>query len=231
MLAFPARTVWKLANPGDRGERRFLVMGEQAGTTWEKGFGIWFTGVPASGKSTLASGVVKRLVEMGRRVENLDADEVRKNISPDLKWSKADRDMNTKRLAYLMQLITRNGGNAIVAAVSPLREFRDRARGWVDKFVEVYVKCSLEECKKRDPKGLYARGDKGEVNDIAGWHQPFEEPLKAELVLDTTTQSVDQGVDLVIQTLIDLGHLPKESAYSEEDAEKVQQRLADLGYM
>ena len=199
--------------------------------TWEIGFGIWFTGVPASGKSTIGTEVQKRLLGMGQTAENLDADEVRKNISPDLKYSKADRDLNTKRLAYMMQLLTRNGANAIVAAVSPLREFRDRARGMVKKFVEVHVKCTLEECKKRDPKGLYARGERGEVSDIAGWHQPFEEPTKPELVLDTTTQSVETCVDLVLQTLTDLGYLPKDAAYSEEEAEKVQQRLADLGYM
>lgn len=199
--------------------------------TLEKGIGIWFTGVPASGKSTIAKGVITRLGGIGRWVENLDADEVRKNISPDLKWSKADRDLNTKRLAYLMQLLTRNGVNAIVAAVSPLREFRDRARGMVEKFVEVHVKCSLEECKRRDPKGLYAKGERGEVNDIAGWHQPFEEPLKPELVLNTDSQSVEQCADLVIQTLIDLGFLPKEPAYSEDEAREIQARLADLGYM
>ena len=199
--------------------------------TWEKGFGIWITGVPASGKSTIGAGVQQRLLAMGHRTANLDADEVRKNVSPDLKYSKADRDLNTKRLAYLMQLLTRNGVNAIVAAVSPMRAFRDRGRAMVDKFVEVYCKCTLEECKRRDPKGLYARAERGEVNDIAGWHQPFEDPLEPELILDTTDRSVDQCIDLVMQTLVDLGHLPKESSYSEDDVKKVQQRLADLGYL
>lgn len=198
---------------------------------WETGVGIWFTGVPAAGKSTLAQIVEKRILGMGQPVQNLDSDQVRSHISPELKWSKADRDMNTKRLAYIMSLLTRNGVHAIVAAVSPLREFRDRARKMNDKFVEVWVKCSLEECKKRDPKGLYARAERGEVNDIAGWHQPFEEPLEGELTLDTTAQPVEQCADLVIQTLIDLGYLPKDAAYSEEEAEKVQQRLADLGYL
>ena len=198
---------------------------------WETGVGLWFTGVPASGKSTIGTEVEKRLFGMGQKVTNLDADAVRAHISPDLKYTKADRDMNTKRLAYIQSLLTRNGAHGIVAAVSPLREFRDRAREWNDKFMEIWVKCTLEECKKRDPKGLYARAERGEINDIAGWHQPFEEPENAELILDTTQMDLDQCADLVIQTMKDLGWLAKDAVYSEEEADAVQQRLADLGYM
>jgi adenylylsulfate kinase-like enzyme len=112
-----------------------------------------------------------------------------------------------------------------------MQSFRDRAREMNDKFVEVFVKCPLEECKKRDPKGLYARGEKGEVNDIAGWHQVYEEPRSAEIILDTTLLPPEQCADLVIQTMTDLGFLPKDAVYSEEEAEEVQQRLADLGYL
>lgn len=198
---------------------------------WETGVGIWFTGVPAAGKSTIAAEVEKRLLGMGQRIQNLDADQVRKNISPELGYTPEARDMNTKRLAYMQSLLTRNGVHAIVAAVSPKRRFRDRAREWNDKFMEVWVKCPLEECKRRDPKGLYARGERGEVQDIAGWHMPFEDPERAELILDTTRQSVEQCADLVIQTMMDLGWLPRDAVYSEEEASEVQQRLADLGYM
>ncbi len=202
----------------------------------DKGVFIWFTGVPASGKSTIARGVEKALRERGVKVENLDADEIRANLSPDLGYTAKDRDTNTKRLAFMGKMLTRNGVSAIVAAVSPLREHRDRARRMVDNFVEVWVKASLEECKKRDPKGLYKRAERGEINDIAGWHMPFEEPEKAEVVLETDKESVEQSVAKVLLTLETIGYIPKggsgeDKPYSDEDEEKVKERLRGLGYI
>jgi len=117
----------------------------------ELGFCIWFTGVPASGKSTVAQAVEQRLRARGVKVENLDADEVRKNLSPDLRFSKEDRDMNTKRLAYMASLLCRNGASALIAAVASYREFRDRARRMIERFVEEWEDCPLEECRRRDP--------------------------------------------------------------------------------
>jgi len=200
----------------------------------EKGFCIWFTGVPASGKSTIAGAVEKRLRARGVKLENLDADEVRKNLSPDLKFSKEDRDMNTKRLAYMSMLLCRNGVSALVAAVASYREFRDRARRMIDNFVEVFVDCPTEVCRQRDPKGLYARGDRGEVNDIAGVHQPYEEPLDPEVHLKTDQMTVDEAADTVIRRLEELGYLPREDAeevYSPEEEEKIKARLKSLGYL
>jgi len=200
----------------------------------EKGFCIWFTGVPASGKSTVAAAVERRLRERGLKVENLDADEVRRNLSPDLKYSKEDRDMNTKRLAYLASLLCRNGVSALIAAVASYREFRDRARRLIDHFAEVWVDCSLEECRRRDPKGLYARGDRGEVDDIAGVHQPYEAPLNPEVHLKTDQMSVDEAADLVIRRLEELRYLPRDEddeVYSPEEEEKIKRRLKALGYL
>jgi len=198
----------------------------------EKGFTVWFTGVPAAGKSTIAKEVEKILRSRGLKVENLDADEVRQNLSPDLKWSKADRDLNTKRLTFMAKLLSRNGVAVLIAAAASYREFRDRARRELDNFVEVWVKCSLEECKRRDPKGLYARGERGEVNDIEGWHQPYEEPLNPELVLETEKYSVDECVAQVIAKLEELGYLPSaDEAYSAEEEAKVEERLRGLGYI
>src|SRR5512137_289342 len=134
----------------------------------EKGVLIWFTGVAASGKTTVGRALEKAMKDRGLKVENLDADEIRANLSPDLGYGPEARDQNTKRLAYMGKLLTRNGVSAIVAAVSPLRAYRDRARGMVDQFVEVYVKCPIEVCRQRDPKGLYKRADRGEIKDIAG---------------------------------------------------------------
>ncbi len=201
----------------------------------EKGVFIWFTGIPASGKSTIARGVEKALRDRGLKVENLDADEVRANLSPDLGYTPRDRDFNTKRLAFMGKLLTRNGVCAIVAAVSPLKEHRDRARRMVDHFVEIYVKCPLDKCKERDPKGLYKRAERGEVQDIAGWHMPYEEPEKPEVVLETDKEDVEQCVNKVLLTLETLGYIPKgkteSKPYSDEEEEKIKERLRGLGYI
>ena len=207
-----------------------------------KGCVIWFTGVAASGKSTVAALVERELRQRGIPVENLDADEVRANLSPDLKWSLQDRDLNTKRLAFLASLLARHGVIGIVAAVSSLRRYRDRARSMTERFVEVWTTCGLETCKQRDPKGLYARGERGEVNDIAGWHQPFEEPLQAELVLDTDALSPEECTREVMAVLEKLGYIPAQqdapaaekaadTVYSEADEEKIKERLRNLGYL
>lgn len=173
----------------------------------EQGFVIWFTGLAASGKSTISSMVEERLREMGKPVENLDADEVRQNLSPNLGFSEAARDENTKRLAWMGKILGRNGVNVLIAAVAPMQAYRDRAREWCPKFVEVYVSCPLEVCKERDPKGLYARAERGEINDIAGWHQPYEAPVNPELVVKTDEVDIDAAVDMVFAKLKELGYL------------------------
>lgn len=201
----------------------------------EKGAFIWFTGIPASGKSTIGRALCEELRKKGFKVENLDADEIRANISPDLGYTPEARDLNTKRLAFLGKLLCRNGVFAIVAAVSPLRFHRDRARSMVDNFVEVFVKASVETCKKRDPKGLYKRAERGEVKDIAGIHMPYEEPLKPEVICDTEAEDVDTCVRKIIATMETLGYLPKAAGeaptVSAEEEEKIKQRLRGLGYI
>lgn len=176
----------------------------------EQGTVIWFTGTPASGKSTIATIVENRLKEMGEPVENLDADEVRSNLSPNLGYTEEARDENTKRLAWMGQLLTKYGCNVVVAAVSPLREYRQRAREWAPKFVEIHVDCTLEECKNRDPKGLYARAEKGEIDDIAGWHMPYEEPQEPEVYVQTTECSAPEAANRVMEKLEELGYLDGE---------------------
>ena len=205
----------------------------------EKGFVVWYTGVAASGKSSIGKEVVRRLRERGVQIEDFDADEVRANISPNLGFTLEARDENTKRLAFFGSILARNGVAASIAAVSSLRRFRDRARSMIDQFVEVFVSCPLEECKRRDPKGLYKKGEEGKINDIAGWHQPYEEPLHAEVVLDTATLSIEASADTVMATLEALGYIPKtgdateatETGYSPEEDAKIKKRLTDLGYL
>src|SRR5919199_6960826 len=132
----------------------------------QQGFTIWFTGLSGSGKSTLANLLVERLQGMGRNVELLDGDEVRKNLSSGLGFSKADRDANIRRIAYVAKLLSRNGVVAITAAISPYREIRDEARREIRNFVEVYVDCPLEVCEQRDIKGLYAKARAGEIQQF-----------------------------------------------------------------
>lgn len=174
----------------------------------EQGAVIWFTGVAASGKSTIALEVERRLREMGLRVENLDADEVRQAISPNLGFTPEARDENTRRLAWMCKILSRNGVNVLVAAESPMRFMRDRAREWNPRFVEVWVTAPFEVVKERDPKGLYARGERGEINDIAGWHLPYEEPLRPEVVCRTHETTVDECADAVMRKLVELGYIP-----------------------
>lgn len=202
----------------------------------EKGVLIWFTGVAASGKTTVARALMKVMRERGLKVEDLDADEIRANLSPDLGYTPEARDINTKRLAFMGKLLSRNGVSAIVAAVSPLRSYRDRARGMVDQFVEVYVKCPIEVCRQRDPKGLYKRADRGEIKDIAGLHQPYEEPEKPEVILNTDKEDVETCVNKLLLTMETLGYIPKSDKkgskpYSDEEEEKVKERLRGLGYI
>ncbi len=184
------------------------------------GFIMWFTGIPASGKSTVAGRVERTLREMGLRVENLDSDEVRANISPNLGYTAEARDENTKRLAFIGHLVSRNGVCVMVAAVSNLRIFRERARSMVDNFIEVWVKCPLEVCQRRDPKGLYARAARGEVNDIAGMHMPYEEPASPEIVLETDKETADESVAKVLTYLHKSGLIPAEAGAGQDTASR-----------
>lgn len=178
----------------------------------EKGIVIWFTGVPAAGKSTIATAVQQRLEAMGLPVENLDADEVRANLSPNLGYTEEARDENTKRLAWFAMKMSTYGANVVIAAVAPKQAYRDRAREWCEKFVEVFVDAPLEVCQERDPKGLYARAARGEVNDIAGMHQPYEAPANPEVHVRTHESSVDECADLVMAKLVELGYIQADAA-------------------
>ena len=173
----------------------------------DQGIVIWLTGVPASGKSTVAAAVEKQLCARGLPVENLDSDQVRASLSPNLGYTVEARDENTRRLAWMSQMLSKHGVNVIVAAVSPLRSHRDRARQWCPKFVEVFVDCPLEVCQQRDPQGLYARAARGEVNDIAGMHMPYEVPNGPEVHCSTHLESMEDCAEAVLGRLKELGYL------------------------
>jgi len=175
--------------------------------TLARGFTLWLTGLSGAGKSTLATALGRELARHGIPVETLDGDEVRQNLSKGLGFSREDRDANIRRIGYVAKLLTRNGVVVISAAISPYRAVRDEVRREIGAFVEVHVKASLEECVRRDTKGLYARALAGEIAQFTGVSDPYEEPLAPELVVDTDREDVTSSATRVIDRLVELGHL------------------------
>jgi len=168
------------------------------------GFTIWMTGLPASGKSTLASILKSRLEkEYGKFVEVLDGDDIRKGLSRDLGLSRQDREEHARRVSYLAKILSRNGVISIVALISPYRISRQNAREVIgnDRFVEVYVKASISTCEKRDPKGLYAKARKGEISNMTGIQDPYEEPLNPEITVDSENSGPDESAQYVLDKL------------------------------
>jgi adenylyl-sulfate kinase len=173
----------------------------------DQGFVVWLTGLPGSGKTTIAQKLLRELKARNLKVELFDGDEVRRNLSKGLGFSKEDRDTHNKRIIYVCKLLTRNGVNAIVSLISPYRSTRAYARENLPKFVEVYLKCSIEECIKRDPKGLYKKALAGEITNMTGIQDPYEEPLNPEVLLDTEHDSSKNNVAKVIRKLEELGYI------------------------
>ncbi len=172
-----------------------------------RGATIWFTGLPSSGKSTIARVLEKRFRQWGLKCELLDGDVVRTNLSKGLGFSREDRDLNIKRIGFVAHLLTRNDVLAIASAISPYRETRDYNRRLIGNFVEVYVKCSIEECEKRDVKGLFKKARAGEITGFTGVDDPYEEPLRPEVVCETEKESPEGSADRVIRKLEELGYL------------------------
>ena len=171
------------------------------------GFTLWFTGLSGAGKSTLAAAVSAELRRRRITVEVLDGDEVRQNLSKGLGFSREDRAINIRRIGYVAKLLTRNGVAVITAAISPYRAIRDEVRDSIGAFLEVYVKASLDECIRRDTKGLYRRALAGEIPQFTGVSDPYEEPLSPELVIDTEREEVADSAARVMDRLLELGHL------------------------
>ena len=167
----------------------------------QQGFTVWFTGLPCSGKSTLAWMLQKQLQEINLPVEVLDGDEIRQILTKGLGYSKEDRNENIRRIAFVAKLLTRVGGIAIAAAISPYRETRDWARAQIGNFVEVYVNCPLEVCIQRDTKGHYAKALRGEMQHYTGVSDPYEPPLNPEIVLRTDQESLAESVSKLLDGL------------------------------
>jgi adenylylsulfate kinase len=167
-----------------------------------KGFTLWFTGLSGSGKTTITNQLVKALRKRDVPLEVLDGDIVRENLSKGLGFSKEDRDTNIRRIAFVANLLSRNGVPVITAAISPYREIRNEAREMMDgRFVEAYVKASVEVCEQRDVKGLYAKARAGEIKEFTGVSDPYEPPEDPELVIDTERQSPEESAQQILAYL------------------------------
>ncbi|MBT9311598.1 adenylyl-sulfate kinase [Leptothoe kymatousa] len=172
-----------------------------------RGVTIWFTGLSGSGKTTISQEIEKKLRAAGAKLEVLDGDIVRTNLTKGLGFSKEDRDENVRRIGFVSHLLTRNGVIVLVSAISPYRAVRDQVRQRVGDFVEVYANAPVEVCEQRDVKGLYKKARSGEIKNFTGISDPYEEPLNAEVVCETHNESLDESVNKVMAKLEELGYL------------------------
>ena len=176
------------------------------------GFCLWFTGLSASGKSTTAEKLTRRITESGRPVTLLDGDVIRTHLSKELGFSREDRNTNIHRIGFVASEIVRHGGIVICATISPYRAVRAEVRQMVgsNRFFEIYMDTPLTECQRRDPKGLYSKATRGELQGFTGIDDPYEPPLSPELRLDTMQSSVEENIRLVLEFLAMQGffHLP-----------------------
>ena len=168
----------------------------------QQGLTVWFTGLSGAGKTTICNSVRTELIGGGYRAETLDGDVIRKQLWPDLGFSKADRDENIRRIGFLAQLLTRNGIIVLVAAISPYRAARDEVRNNIGRFLEIYVDAPLSVCEQRDPKGLYKRARSGELRRLTGIDDPYEAPLSAEVRCATDQDSVKTCSDQVVCAIL-----------------------------
>jgi adenylylsulfate kinase len=172
----------------------------------DRGFTVWFTGLSGAGKSTLAELLVPELRRRGHRVELLDGDIVRTNLSKGLGFSKEDRDTNILRIGFVAHLLSRNGVAVVVSAISPYRAIRDRVRLQVGDFVEVFCDASLEVLIERDVKGLYRKAIAGEIEHFTGVSDPYEPPLEPEVTVHSDRETVEESLATILDALEDLGY-------------------------
>jgi adenylylsulfate kinase len=174
----------------------------------DKGFTLWFTGLSGAGKTTISLIVEQEIRDRGANIEILDGDVVRENLSKGLGFSKEDRDTNIRRIAFVADLLSRNGTPVITAAISPYREIRDEARDMMgDRFIEVYVNASVEACADRDVKGLYEKAFKGEIKEFTGVSDPYEPPLNAEVTVETENEEPEESAAKIVAYLDERGLL------------------------
>lgn len=169
---------------------------------------MWFTGLSGAGKTTVSRVIEQELRARGMKVEVLDGDVVRENLSKGLGFSKQDRDTNIRRIGWVCEVLSRNGVVAIAAAISPYREIRDELRAKIGHFVEVYAECPIEVLAERDVKGLYKKALAGEIKNFTGVDDPYEPPLNPEVVYHSDRETVQESAQKILSKLEELGYLP-----------------------
>ena len=172
-----------------------------------KSCAVWITGLPASGKTTMATLLKEYLKSKNIPVIVLDGDEIRKTVSKDLGFSPEDRKEHNRRVIEIAKLLVNNGITTIIPLISPYRETREQARKEIPNFVEVYTKASLETCIRRDPKGLYKKAQAGEIQNMTGIQSPYEEPTSPELILDTEKSTPEECLGNILNYLRKSGYL------------------------
>jgi adenylyl-sulfate kinase len=173
----------------------------------QQGFTLWFTGLSGSGKTTVSRLIEKELVSRGLKVEVLDGDVVRENLSKGLGFSKEDRDTNIRRIGFVCDLLTRNGVIAIAAAISPYRSVRDEVRARIGRFVQVYAKCPIDVLAERDVKGLYKKALRGEIKNFTGVDDPYEPPLHPDVIVESDMETPAESAARVIAKLEEIGYV------------------------
>lgn len=170
--------------------------------TENRGLTIWLEGLPGSGKTTLSRMLTSVLRGHGYTTEMLDGDEVRKGLSPDLGFTRKDREVHAHRVGYVARLLSRNGVIVVVSLITPYESSRREIRSIIgDRMVEVWLRCPVEVCQERDPKGLYKKAMEGTITGVTGVDDPFEEPAAADLIIDTDKLSIDECIARVLQVL------------------------------
>lgn len=176
----------------------------------DQGVTIWFTGLSGAGKTTLARLVEATLRALGRQVEVLDGDLVRASLCKDLGFSRVDRERNIQRVGFVCELLSRNGIVAIAALISPYRDVREQVRAKIGRFVEVYCKCPLDVVIRRDTKGLYRKALVGDITNMTGISDLYEEPLAAEVILETDKEPPERCVEKLLEKLREMGYLERD---------------------
>jgi adenylyl-sulfate kinase len=202
---------------------------EQTGVT------VWFTGLSGSGKTALALRLEEELRNRNLRVERLDGDIVRQNLTRDLGFSKEDRDKNIERVTFVAKLLTRNGVAVLCSFISPYRAVRAKTREEIGNFVEVYCYAPLEVLIERDVKGMYKKALNGEIENFTGVSDPYEPPESPEVTIDSSVETIEESLSKVLHKLEELGYAPpaeeQDVPYTAEEEAEVEARLAALGYL
>lgn len=201
---------------------------------YKQGTTLWMTGLSGAGKTTIANLLAEKLIRRGEKVEIMDGDVVRTNLSKGLGFSKEDRETNLMRIGFVCKLLSRNGAIAIAAAISPYDYIRKNLRKDDENFIEVYVNAPIEKCIERDVKGLYKKALAGEIKQFTGIDDPYEAPGDAEIEVHTDKETLEESVEFIIRRMEELGRIEpdrSDEGYSSEEEAFIQKRLEALGYI